>query len=221
MHDYNEKPPVPLSVHHTPLCLTFGVFSVPDADSDDDESGTAQPVAASSSALHHDGRTREVLVLDPASAEEHVMVDRITFAINAHGELCLLHKLGGAPLATDDVLRYGRLASKRGVTLVAHMQSVLKRADDLEAERAMQAHAAAAGYDDSGRLVSAAEEGNGSAAQAVHATLPDTTIEGGMRLGNSGGLASASGDAKVLRLQGGQGDLSIAASSTSRSKVPK
>jgi len=201
-------------VHHTPLCLTFGVFSVPDAGSDDEDSGAQQPAASSASALHHDGRTREVLVLDPASAEEHVMVDRITFAINAHGELCLLHKLGGAPLATDDVLRYGRLASKRGVTLVAHMQSVLKRADDLEAERAMQAHAAAAGYDDSGRLVSASA--GESKPQAVHALLPDITVEGGMRLGNSSGLASASGDAKVLRLHGAQGDLSIAASSSSK-----
>jgi len=215
---------VPLSVHHTPLCLTFGVFSVPDAGSDDDEGATAQPAASSASALQHDGRTREVLVLDPSSAEEHVMVDRITFAINAHGELCLLHKLGGAPLAADDVLRYGRLASKRGVTLVAHMQSVLKRADDLESERAMQAHAAAAGYDDSGRMAASSHGGEGgvkSQAQAVHATLPDISVEGGMRLGNSGGMASASGDAKVLRLQGGQGDLSIAASSTSRNKAAK
>ncbi len=217
MHDYDEKPPVPLSVHHTPLCLTFGVFSVPDLDSEDEDS-TPQRTAASggpSSLSHHDGRTREVLVLDPSTAEETVMVDRITFAINAHGELCLLHKLGGAPLAADDVLRYGRLASKRGVTLVAHMQAVLKQADDLEAERAMQAHAAAAGYDDSGRLVSAASKAKGGkgGSEAVHAALPDITVEGGMRLGNSGGLASASGDAKLLRLHGAQGHLSIAASS--------
>jgi hypothetical protein len=142
------------------------------------------------------------------------MVDRITYAINAHGELCLLHKLGGAPLAADDVLRYGKLACKRGVTLVAHMQAVLKQADNLEAERSMQAHAAAAGYDDSGRLASATT----ASTAAVHATLPDTTVEGGMRIGNTGGLASATGDAQVLRLHGAEGGLSIAATRSKQSQ---
>lgn len=208
VHEYDEKPPVPLSIHHSPVCLTFGLFSVPDTSDDDGDVASAptMPRAASASALAGEG-TRQVLALDPSEAEEDVLEDRLTFAVNAHGELCMVHKVGGAPLDQDDILRYAKVASARGVTLLAHLQSVLAQADAVEKKRAMKAHAAAAGYDDSGRL-----EGSGQV-QASHAAAPDVSSEGGLRIGNGGVLASATGEEGLLELSTAASHLTIAGDS--------
>ena len=184
MHDYEERPPVPLSIHHTPVCFTFGLFAVPDVEDED----SAPKQAASSGAP-----TRDVLVLDPTDGEAVCMRDRMTYAVNAHGELCMVHKVGGAPVDQDDILRYAKVAAARGVTLLAHLSGVLAKAEEVEQKRAMKAHAAAAGYDEEGRL-------KGSTSATSHAALPDRTHEAGMRIGNSGTLASASGGDAALAL---------------------
>lgn len=76
-HLPSERAPVPLAIHHTPFCFTFAFF--PDA--------STPPV------------------IDPSQLEQRLSAGLLSIALNAQKELCVLQKLGGVPLSTDEILR--------------------------------------------------------------------------------------------------------------------
>lgn len=81
-HRPTERAPVPLAIHHTPFCFTFAFF--PDS--------TTPPV------------------LDPNQLEQRLSAGLVSIALNAQKEICVLQKLGGVPLGTDDILQLVEIA---------------------------------------------------------------------------------------------------------------
>ncbi|KAJ6570187.1 ribosomal protein S5 domain 2-type protein [Mycena vulgaris] len=77
IHPPSERAPVPLSMHHTPFCLTFAFFPDPETSP----------------------------VLDPSQLEQRLSTGLMSVALNAQRELCVVQKLGGVPLSMDEVLR--------------------------------------------------------------------------------------------------------------------
>eukprot|EP01120_Amphizonella_sp_Union-15-10_P013397 TRINITY_DN6207_c0_g1_i1.p1 TRINITY_DN6207_c0_g1~~TRINITY_DN6207_c0_g1_i1.p1 ORF type:complete len:312 (+),score=62.69 TRINITY_DN6207_c0_g1_i1:420-1355(+) len=86
VHKITEKDPVALSIHHMPISITFGTFSV---------GGKA------------------VLLVDPAWKEELIMDGKITFTLNPQKELCAVQKAGGLPLSPKDILLAARIAQTK------------------------------------------------------------------------------------------------------------
>ncbi|GAA5824690.1 hypothetical protein JCM3770_000088 [Rhodotorula araucariae] len=84
IHSMTERVPVPLAVHHSPMCLTFAFFG---EDS--------------------------LAVLDPTHLEQQLCTGTLTLALNAQSEICVLSKQGGAPLAADDVMKAVQIAAER------------------------------------------------------------------------------------------------------------
>jgi exosome complex component RRP45 len=76
-HDPSSRAPVPLSINHTPFCLTFVFFS---------EAGTPP-------------------VLDPSQLESTLSDGTMSLSLNAQRELCVVQKAGGVPLTMDEILR--------------------------------------------------------------------------------------------------------------------
>jgi len=76
VHLPSERAPVPLAIHHTPFCFTFAFF--PDA--------STPPI------------------IDPSQLEQRLSAGSVSIALNAQKELCVLQKLGGVPLSTDEIL---------------------------------------------------------------------------------------------------------------------
>ncbi|KAI1793451.1 ribosomal protein S5 domain 2-like protein [Ganoderma leucocontextum] len=74
VHHPSERAPVPLSMHHTPFCLTFAFF--PDTPP----------------------------LLDPLRLEQTLSAGLLSVALNAQKELCVVQKAGGVPLAAEEVL---------------------------------------------------------------------------------------------------------------------
>uniref|UniRef100_A0A6B2L532 Exosome complex component RRP45 n=1 Tax=Arcella intermedia TaxID=1963864 RepID=A0A6B2L532_9EUKA len=99
IHTKEEREPVPLSIHHIPLCITFGIF-VTDVDA--------------------------ILVVDPQWKEEMVMKGRITIILNIHNELCGFHKAGGVPLDVHQILSSVKVASVKVKELTAVISDALK-----------------------------------------------------------------------------------------------
>jgi len=64
-----EREPVPLSLLHFPLCVTFG--------------------------LYLEG---EATLLDATLLEERLREGSVTISMNRHGEVCQIAKLGGVPM---------------------------------------------------------------------------------------------------------------------------
>ena len=71
----DEKEPTPLPLHHTPLTMSFALFS--------DPTGATMTVSA---------------LADPSHREELVMNGNVTFSFNKYGEICSLDFAGGCEL---------------------------------------------------------------------------------------------------------------------------
>ncbi|KAI8871487.1 hypothetical protein GQ42DRAFT_144578 [Ramicandelaber brevisporus] len=86
VHPVDQRAPVPLSIHHTPVCVTFAFFEDNSEDAAD-VNGLAP------------------FVVDPTLLEEQVQQGAMTVALNANHELCLLSKAGSAPVSQATVFK--------------------------------------------------------------------------------------------------------------------
>lgn len=64
-------------MHHTPFCFTFSFYPDPETPP----------------------------VLDPSQLEQRLSAGLLSIALNAQRELCVVQKLGGVPLATDEIMK--------------------------------------------------------------------------------------------------------------------
>ncbi|KAG7313996.1 hypothetical protein KOW79_022492 [Hemibagrus wyckioides] len=77
-----ERDPVPLSVYHMPICVSFAFF-----------------------------QQGSYLLVDPCEKEELVMDGLLVLAMNKHREICSIQSSGGIMLLKDQVLRCSKIAS--------------------------------------------------------------------------------------------------------------
>lgn len=90
----SEQEPVPLCLHYQPISISFCLLD------------------------------RELLLLDPNEREEAVKEGMISLVLNAFGELCGVHFLGGLPVSESLLLRCGQIASAKATEI----SEVLKKA---------------------------------------------------------------------------------------------
>ena len=97
-HHSSERAPVPLSLHHTPFCLTFAYFPDPDTPA----------------------------VLDPSRLEQTLATGTLSMALNAQRELCVVQKAGGVPLTQEEVMRIVTFGSGKVKELDALVEARLR-----------------------------------------------------------------------------------------------
>ena len=97
-HPPSERAPVPLSLHHTPYCLTFAYFAEPGTPS----------------------------ILDPARLEQTLSTGTISIALNAQRELCVVQKAGGVPMEQDEIMRIINVGIAKVKDLDALVETRLK-----------------------------------------------------------------------------------------------
>ena len=98
IHSLDERNPVPLSVHHKPVCVLFAFFS-----------------------------NGERLLCDPTNKEEAVMDGYIVVAMNKHRELCCMQLGGGVALQPDEILRCTSIAVVKVMEITEKIDSALLR----------------------------------------------------------------------------------------------
>ncbi|KAI0076663.1 ribosomal protein S5 domain 2-like protein [Panus rudis PR-1116 ss-1] len=98
IHPPSERAPLPLSLHHTPFCLTFAYFPDP----------STPPI------------------LDPTYLEQRLSAGLLSIALNAQKELIVVQKAGGVPLAPDEILRIIEVAVMKVKELDRIVESRLK-----------------------------------------------------------------------------------------------
>ncbi|KAK7790710.1 hypothetical protein R5R35_007950 [Gryllus longicercus] len=96
IHDPAERDPIPITLHHHPVCVSYAVF----------DKG------------NH-------VIADPTAIEERVSEGQIVFGVNAYRELCGLHLGGNAPITLEMVNKYATRAAKRALELVTQMKKAL------------------------------------------------------------------------------------------------
>ncbi|XP_066240701.1 exosome complex component RRP45 isoform X2 [Saccopteryx leptura] len=92
-----ERDPVPLSVHHVPVCVSFAFF----------QQGT-------------------FLLVDPSEREERVMDGLLVIAVNKHREICTIQSSGGIMLLKEQVLRCSKIAGVKAAEITELIQKALE-----------------------------------------------------------------------------------------------
>jgi exosome complex component RRP45 len=114
----DEREPTPLPLHHTPLCVSFGLFG---------NSTTGVDIMASSTT--NTSSTAVAALADPSEREEMVMDGTVTYAFNRHGELCMTDFLGGCELTPMQLIQCAKLALQKAVELCTMLEQALEGAD--------------------------------------------------------------------------------------------
>ncbi|CEG68377.1 hypothetical protein CU097_014231 [Rhizopus azygosporus] len=97
IHPIDQRNPVPLSIHHIPICITFAFFD-----------------------------KGELLVVDPNHLEEQCKEGNMTITMNINKEICALSKAGGIPLEMDQVLRCSQIALIKVTEVTELIQKTLQ-----------------------------------------------------------------------------------------------
>ncbi|XP_013408376.1 exosome complex component RRP45 [Lingula anatina] len=97
IHKAEEREPIPLSLHHMPICVTFAFY----------EQG-------------------KYLLVDPTEKEEKVMDGKMVIAMNKHREICTLQMTGNMLLLKDQVLRCSNIAVVKVIEITELIQKALE-----------------------------------------------------------------------------------------------
>ncbi|SNX82355.1 probable RRP45 - Exosome complex exonuclease [Melanopsichium pennsylvanicum] len=139
LYSVHERVPVPLAIHHTPLCVTFALFNQPtstnssnsssnNADAGDDHlientDSTASTLSNSSPS----SATTAVTLLDPTLLEESLANSKLTLVLNAQREICVLDKSYGSPIQPQILLDLINVGLKRITELTQHLEEALTK----------------------------------------------------------------------------------------------
>lgn len=88
IHTMEEREPLPLNVHHMPICTTFGFIE--------------------------DGKQ---IIVDPEEKEESIISGKLIMAFNVHGEVCCAQMSGGVSLEYEQIMQCAKIASIKAVEI--------------------------------------------------------------------------------------------------------
>nr|XP_033794231.1 exosome complex component RRP45 isoform X1 [Geotrypetes seraphini] len=100
-----EREPVPLSIHHMPICVSFAFF----------QQGT-------------------YLLVDPSEREERVLDGLLVIAMNKHREICTIQSSGGIMLLKEQVLRCSKIAGVKVTEITELIQKALENDKNVRKE---------------------------------------------------------------------------------------
>lgn len=104
VHSIDEREPLPLPIHHVPLSISFALF------------GAGKPYEP------------DRVIMDPVKKEEIASGGSLSFAFNAHGEVCGVYKAGGLPLQHLSFVKCSELGEQRALKLTAILKQSLQDA---------------------------------------------------------------------------------------------
>ncbi|KAE8447106.1 hypothetical protein EG329_011090 [Mollisiaceae sp. DMI_Dod_QoI] len=108
VHTLKEREPVPLSLLHHPLCVTFSFYG--------------EGVLGKEAAQEQD----EKVLVDSCLLEEQLREGAMTVGMNRHGEVCQIAKLGGVPVDALTILHCVNVASVKVKEISKFIESRLQ-----------------------------------------------------------------------------------------------
>ncbi|XP_006647360.1 exosome complex component RRP45A-like isoform X2 [Oryza brachyantha] len=94
VHDPEVRDPIPLTIHHLPIAVTFAYFG-----------------------------EGNIMVIDPTYKEEAVMGGRMTATINSNGDVCAIQKAGGEGVMSSVIMQCLRIASVKAADITSKIKN--------------------------------------------------------------------------------------------------
>ena len=130
IHPTSERDPIPLALHHYPVCSTFAFFRPPSNTS----TGASATLGASTSADTTNGATGiaskkcdRIVICDPSHNEEAIMDGKLVLGMNPYKEICTLHLAGHMIIDKEFVIRLAHTASDHAKETVERLKNALAR----------------------------------------------------------------------------------------------
>ncbi|KAG2442728.1 hypothetical protein HXX76_002810 [Chlamydomonas incerta] len=139
VHPPEVREPVPLTIHHLPVAVTFALFQAGD-----------------------------VLVADPTWKEEAAAAGSCTVVMNPAQEVCCVHKADGIGLSPEQFMRCVRLAGRQAEEVVAGLKKALEGHEVARVQARVRRHQQVPGLPAEGRhvMILGAKDPAGGAAPA-------------------------------------------------------
>ncbi|CDK29648.1 unnamed protein product [Kuraishia capsulata CBS 1993] len=122
----DQRDPVPLSVLHIPLCVTFAFYNPNDVE---------ENIKGSSSG--------ELILVDPTMKEEAQSLGSMTLTLNKNREICQISKAGGLPIDAPVIMDCCSIAYSIVERLTEKIKQLLKDDEakriDINVQRALSA----------------------------------------------------------------------------------
>lgn len=112
VHPPEEKDPLPLTIHHLPIAVTFAFLG-----------------------------GDNIAVIDPSHHEEAVMGGRMTVTLNMNGEVCAVQKAGGAGVIQSVIMQCFRIASVKAGDITSKIKDAVEVYSTERAQRKIKRHA--------------------------------------------------------------------------------
>ncbi|CAN6272999.1 unnamed protein product [Urochloa humidicola] len=96
VHDPEVRDPIPLTIHHMPIAVTFAYFG-----------------------------EGNIVIVDPTYKEEAVMGGRMTATINSNGDICAIQKAGGEGVMSSVVMQCLRIASIKAADITSKIKKAV------------------------------------------------------------------------------------------------
>ncbi|KAJ3383208.1 hypothetical protein CcCBS67573_g03768 [Chytriomyces confervae] len=103
IHPMDERNPIPLSIHHIPICISFGFFD-----------------------------KGERVVVDPTHLEEQVQDGDFIVVVNTHRELCTMSKAGGAGLDVARIVQCTEVAAAKAAEVTELIRGALTKSNEIK-----------------------------------------------------------------------------------------
>ncbi|CAN6232008.1 unnamed protein product [Urochloa humidicola] len=97
VHDPEVRDPIPLTIHHMPIAVTFAYFG-----------------------------EGNIVIVDPTYKEEAVMGGRMTATINSNGDMCAIQKAGGEGVMSSVVMQCLRIASVKAADITSKIKKAVE-----------------------------------------------------------------------------------------------
>ncbi|XP_066321766.1 exosome complex component RRP45A-like isoform X1 [Miscanthus floridulus] len=96
VHDPEVRDPLPLTIHHMPIAVTFAYFG-----------------------------EGNIVVLDPTYKEEAVMGGRMTATVNSNGDVCAIQKAGGEGVMSSVIMQCLRIALVKAADITSKIKKAV------------------------------------------------------------------------------------------------
>lgn len=118
IHDLNQRQPVPLSILHVPICISYSFFNP--VDKEENMKG---------------GLNQEFAIMDADLKEELIRDGSLVITINKNREIIQISKSGGLPIDGQVLLDLAHSSYNTAVRLTEQMKEILKKDEEERYQR--------------------------------------------------------------------------------------
>ena len=132
VHPLDQREAVPLTVHHVPICVSFGFVKLLESGvsyMEGDSGSNVDHVESGGSNVDH-VESECAIIVDPLLKEELVMHGSMTVAMNVQDEICAIQKGGGMPLSVEQIVKCTKIAKVKAHEIYDLLKAALKRDEE-------------------------------------------------------------------------------------------